>query len=163
MQPVKKYKISRNTFFPTPKIDLALIIAKPRDDISRFLLSEEERKFFLKFVAGIMPYKNKNIANAISLFLKTENLNTISKDDIYNHINDIGSVEKKTAQYKVDEIVELCKAGTPSDETLNSYRKEVGNNRFQFILDIVGKLDPKAKELIPKDIGERFSDFLTSI
>ena len=74
MQPLKKYKISRFTFFPTPKIDLALIIVKPRGDISQFLLSDTKRKFFLKFVAGIMPYKNKNLVNAISLFLKNEDL-----------------------------------------------------------------------------------------
>ncbi len=107
MQPLKKYKISRFTFFPTPKIDLALIIVKPRDDISQFLLSETNRKFFLKFVAGIMPYKNKNLVNAISLFLKNEGLGDYSKSDIYNGINNTNLAEKKTAQYNVDEIVAL--------------------------------------------------------
>ncbi len=107
MQPLKKYKISRFTFFPTPKIDLALIIVKPRGDISQFLLSDTKRKFFLKFVAGIMPYKNKNLVNAISLFLKNEALGDYSKRDIYIGIENTNLREKKIAQYKVDEIVAL--------------------------------------------------------
>lgn len=110
MEPLKKYKISRFTFFPTPKIDLALIVVKPRDDIAQFLLSEKERKFFLKFVAGIMPYKNKNLVNAINLFLKNEDVGNFSKDDIYKYINNRNSAEKKIAQFKVDEIVELSES-----------------------------------------------------
>ncbi|NVM16234.1 MAG: hypothetical protein HWN80_00855 [Candidatus Lokiarchaeota archaeon] len=110
MEPLKKYKISRLTFFPAPKIDLALIIVKPRDEIARFLLSKKERKFFLKFVAGIMPYKNKNLVNAISLFLKNADLGSFSKEDISKYINNPNLVEKKIAQFKVDEIVELSKS-----------------------------------------------------
>ncbi|MBY8986949.1 MAG: hypothetical protein KGD61_00720 [Candidatus Lokiarchaeota archaeon] len=110
MEPLKKYKISRLTFIPTPKIDLALIIVKPRDKIAQFLMHEKERTFFLKFVAGIMPYKNKNLVNAISLFLKNETQRNFSKDDLYRYINDTNLTEKKIAQFKVDEIVELSKS-----------------------------------------------------
>jgi len=110
MEPIKKYKISRFNFIPTPKIDLALIIVKPKDDIDQFLLADKERKFFLKFVAGIMPYKNKNIVNALSLFVKNEDLANFSKNDIYNYIKDTKNMDKKIAQLKVDEIVNLCKS-----------------------------------------------------
>ncbi|MFW9951023.1 MAG: rRNA adenine N-6-methyltransferase family protein [Candidatus Thorarchaeota archaeon] len=110
MEPLKKYKISRSTFIPTPRIDLALIIVKPRDDIAQFLLTENERNFFLKFVAGIMPYKNKNLVNAITLFLKRENLGHFSKDYLNNYISSPNELEKKIAQFKVDEIVELSKS-----------------------------------------------------
>ena len=110
MEPLKKYKISRLTFIPTPKIDLALIIVKPRDKIAQFLMHEKERTFFLKFVAGIMPYKNKNLVNAISLFLKNETQSDFSKNDLYRYINDTNLTEKKIAQFKVDEIVELSKS-----------------------------------------------------
>ncbi len=110
MEPIKKYKISRFNFIPTPKIDLALIIVKPKDDIDLFLLADKERKFFLKFVAGIMPYKNKNIVNALSLFVKNEDLANFSKKDIYNYIKDTKNMDKKIAQLKVDEIVDLCKS-----------------------------------------------------
>lgn len=110
MEPLKKYKISRFSFIPTPKIDLALIVVKPRDDIDQFLLNEKERKFFLKFIAGIMPYKNKNLVNAISLFLKRENIGHFSKDYLNNYISSPNELEKKIAQFKVDEIVELSKS-----------------------------------------------------
>lgn len=110
MEPLKKYKISRFSFIPTPKIDLALIVVKPRDDIDQFLLNEKERKFFLKFIAGIMPYKNKNLINAISLFLKRENIGHFSKDYLNNYISSPNELEKKIAQFKVDEIVELSKS-----------------------------------------------------
>jgi 16S rRNA (adenine1518-N6/adenine1519-N6)-dimethyltransferase len=110
MQPLKKSKISSLTFFPAPKIELALIIVKPRDDISQFLLSEEKRSFFLKFVAGIMPYKNKNLVNAIILFIKNEGYSDLSKEAVYKSINDNNITEKKIAQYRVDEIIEICKS-----------------------------------------------------
>jgi 16S rRNA (adenine1518-N6/adenine1519-N6)-dimethyltransferase len=109
MEPIKKHRISRFTFIPTPKIDLALIIIKPREDIAQFLLDEKQRKFFLKFVSGIMPYKNKNVINAINLFLNKEILGNLSKDDIYKYIDDPNLVEKKIAQCEVDEIVDLSK------------------------------------------------------
>ena len=110
MEPVKKYKISRFNFIPTPKIDLALIIVKPKDDIDQFLLADKERKFFLKFVAGIMPYKNKNVVNALSLFIKNEGFGNFSKNDIYNYINGTKNIDRKIAQLKVDEIVDLSKS-----------------------------------------------------
>jgi 16S rRNA (adenine1518-N6/adenine1519-N6)-dimethyltransferase len=110
MEPVKKYKISRFNFIPTPKIDLALIIVKPKDDIDQFLLEDKERKFFLKFVAGIMPYKNKNVVNALNLFVKNEGFGNFSKNDIYNYINGTKNIDRKIAQLKVDEIVNLSKS-----------------------------------------------------
>jgi len=110
MEPVKKYKISRFNFIPTPKIDLALIIVKPKDDIDQFLLADKERKFFLKFVAGIMPYKNKNVVNALNLFVKNEGFGNFSKNDIYNYINGTKNIDRKIAQLKVDEIVDLSKS-----------------------------------------------------
>ena len=110
MEPIKKYKISRFNFIPTPKIDMTLIIVKPKDDIDPFLLADKERKFFLKFVAGIMPYKNKNIVNALSLFVKNEDIGNFSKNDIYNFINGTKNLNRKIAQLKVDEIVLLSKS-----------------------------------------------------
>jgi len=110
MEPVKKYKVSRFNFIPTPKIDMTLIIVKPKDDIDQFLLADKKRKFFLKFVAGIMPYKNKNIVNALSLFVKNEDLGNFSKNDIYNYIKGTKNIDKKIAQLKVDEIVNLSKS-----------------------------------------------------
>ena len=110
MEPIKKYKVSRFNFIPTPKIDMTLIIVKPKDDIDQFLFADKQRKFFLKFVAGIMPYKNKNIVNALSLFVKNEDLGNFSKNDIYNYIKGTKNIDRKIAQLKVDEIVDLSKS-----------------------------------------------------
>jgi 16S rRNA (adenine1518-N6/adenine1519-N6)-dimethyltransferase len=109
MEPVKKYKISPLTFIPIPNIELALIIVKPREDIDQFLLEEKQRSFFLRFVAGLMPYKNKNLVNALNLFLKREDFKNISKADVYNFLNITKLTNQKIAQFEVDEIVELSK------------------------------------------------------
>ncbi|MFX0011464.1 MAG: hypothetical protein ACFE9R_14220, partial [Candidatus Hermodarchaeota archaeon] len=100
---------SKLCFIPTPKIELALIIVKPKEDIDHFLLIENQRNFFLKFVAGLMPYKNKNLINGIMLFLKKEKTGFFSKQEIYNVIKNAKFNDKKIAQFKVEEIVELSK------------------------------------------------------
>jgi 16S rRNA (adenine1518-N6/adenine1519-N6)-dimethyltransferase len=109
MEPIQKYKISKLCFIPTPKIELALIMVKPKEDIAQFLLNENQRNFFLKFVAGLMPYKNKNLINGIILFLKKEEIEVLSKQEIYNVIINAKFNNKKIAQFKVEEIIELSK------------------------------------------------------
>lgn len=109
MEPIQKYKISKFCFIPTPKIELALIIVKPKEYIDHFLLIENQRKFFLKFVAGLMPYKNKNLINGIMLFLKKEVISFSSKQELYNVIKNAKFNDKKIAQFKVEEIIELSK------------------------------------------------------
>ncbi len=109
MIPVKKYNISRFKFFPAPRIDLSLIIVKPRENINPFLLSDKNRSFFLRFIAGIMPYKNKNIANAINLFLKNENVINFPKPKILQYLKNKNINNEKVAKFKVDELVNLSK------------------------------------------------------
>jgi len=109
MKPVRKFKISRFDFFPTPKIELALIIVEPREDIDQMLLSDNGRTFFLKFVAGIMPYKNKNIANAINYFLKNVKIFTYTKQHILDFLEENQIKNNKLAQFSVTEIVELSR------------------------------------------------------
>ena len=108
MIPVRKFKISRFNFFPAPKIDLSLVIVEPRKRINQMLLSDEGRTFFLKFVAGIMPYKNKNVVNAINYFLKNNNNFNCSKQHIEGFLNENQIKNDKLAQFSVDEIVEIC-------------------------------------------------------
>jgi 16S rRNA (adenine1518-N6/adenine1519-N6)-dimethyltransferase len=110
MEPVKKYKVSRLSFIPIPKIELALIIVKPREEIDPFLMKEKQRSFFLRFVAGLMPYKNKNLVNALSLFLMRENVKNFSKTDVNNFIKRSKFTNQKIAQFEVDEIIELSKS-----------------------------------------------------
>lgn len=103
MKPVSKSNISRNCFYPSPNIDLTLIKIEPKDDINLFLSKNENKKFFLKFIAGITPYKNKNIANALELYLK------IDKEEIIQILrnNDFDNV--KLFSLEIEDFVELSK------------------------------------------------------
>jgi len=107
MKPVKKFKISRFNFFPTPKIELSLVIVEPREVINQLLLSDNGRTFFLKFVAGIMPYKNKNMVNALKYFIKNDKNFTCSKQHIEDFLHENQIKNDKLASFSVDEIVEL--------------------------------------------------------
>ena len=109
MKPVRKFKISRFDFFPTPKIELALVIVEPRKAIDQLLLSDDGRTFFLRFVAGIMPYKNKNMVNAIKYFLKNDKNFNYSKQHIEVFLRKNQLKNDKVALFSVDEIVELSK------------------------------------------------------
>ena len=109
MIPVKKYNISRLKFFPAPRIDLSLIIVKPRENLNPFLLSDKKRAFFLRFIAGIMPYKNKNSVNAISLFLKNEKVINFPKPKILQYLKNKNINNDKVTKFKVDELVKLSK------------------------------------------------------
>ncbi len=109
MKPVRKFKISRFDFFPSPKIELALVIVEPRKVINQILLSDDGRTFFLKFIAGIMPYKNKNMVNAIKYFLKNDKNFKYSKQHIEDFLRENHLKNAKVALFSVDEIVELSK------------------------------------------------------
>jgi len=109
MKPVKKFKISRFDFFPTPKIELALVIVEPRKEIDQILLTDDGRTFFLKFVAGIMPYKNKNMANAIHYFIKNDKNFTYLKRHIEDFLRENQIKNDKVAHFSVTEIVELSR------------------------------------------------------
>ena len=109
MIPVRKFKISRFNFFPSPKIELSLVIVEPRKPIDQMLISDEGRAFFLKFVAGIMPYKNKNMVNAINYFLKSDKNFNYSKQHIEDFLHKNQIKNNKLAQFSVDEIIELSK------------------------------------------------------
>ncbi len=109
MKPVRKFKISRFDFFPSPKIELALVIVEPRKVLNQILLSDDGRTFFLKFIAGIMPYKNKNMVNAIKYFLKNDKNFKYSKQHIEDFLRENHLKNAKVALFSVDEIVELSK------------------------------------------------------
>jgi len=109
MKPVRKFKISRFDFFPSPKIELALVIVEPRKVLNQILLSDDGRTFFLKFIAGIMPYKNKNMVNAIKYFLKNDKNFKYSKQHIEVFLRKNHLKNAKVALFSVDEIVELSK------------------------------------------------------
>ncbi|MFX1392276.1 MAG: 16S rRNA (adenine(1518)-N(6)/adenine(1519)-N(6))-dimethyltransferase RsmA [Promethearchaeota archaeon] len=101
MEPIYRFNISRNCFYPIPKIDLTLIKIKPKENLNPFLLDNNNLNFFLKFVAGIMPYKNKNILNALKLFLKNDK-EEISKILLKNNFEN-----KKISSLNIEDFVRL--------------------------------------------------------
>jgi hypothetical protein len=90
-----------------PKIDLLLIKIIPNENLHHFLLDGYTTTFFLKFVAGIMPYKNKNIANALSYYFKASDQIHYSKEKILQILKNNNYENKKLFKYKIKEIVEL--------------------------------------------------------
>jgi len=109
MKPVVKYSIPRNSFYPMPKIDLTLIKIVPKESLNPILLKEESVQLFLKFIAGIMPYKNKNIANALYLFFKANNDSYHTKAKILEILHENNYDNKKLFSFNIEEFIELSK------------------------------------------------------
>lgn len=107
MKPISKYNIPRKSFYPIPKIDLLLIKIIPNEDLHPFLSDASSTTFFLKFVAGIMPYKNKNLVNALSYYFKTTNQISYSKEKILQIFKENNYENKKLFNFKNKEIIEL--------------------------------------------------------
>lgn len=74
LTPMERMSIPSSAFYPRPDIDLSLVKLTPKQELPPFLQKRDSREFFLKLVAGIMPYKNKNLSNALKLFLKQLNV-----------------------------------------------------------------------------------------
>jgi 16S rRNA (adenine1518-N6/adenine1519-N6)-dimethyltransferase len=109
MKMVKKFKISRFNFFPVPRIELSLVIIEPRKSINQMLMSNQGRAFFLKFVAGVMSFKNKNLVNVIKYFLKIDKIFNHSKQDIEDFLNENQIKNDKLAKLDSNEIIELSR------------------------------------------------------
>jgi len=109
MRPIKKYKISRYSFYPTPNIDLTLVNLSPNDKIDKFLGDEYKRTFYLKILGGIMPYKNKNLANALELYIKKKLNLDLNKKDIYNILEQNNVENNKVSSYSISDFVKISK------------------------------------------------------
>lgn len=109
MNPVVKYSIPRNSFYPIPKIDLSLIKIIPKESLNQMFLIEESVQFFLEFIAGIMPYKNKNIVNALHLFFKAKNDPYHTKGKILKILQENNFENKKLFYFKIEEFIELSR------------------------------------------------------
>ncbi|MHA1931647.1 MAG: 16S rRNA (adenine(1518)-N(6)/adenine(1519)-N(6))-dimethyltransferase RsmA [Promethearchaeota archaeon] len=107
MKPVVKYNIPRRSFYPVPKVDLVLIKVIPHEKLRPFLLDATSITFFLKFVAGIMPYKNKNLVNALSFYFKTTEQIYYTKNEILPILLKAGYENKKLFTFKIDEIIAI--------------------------------------------------------
>lgn len=109
MKLISKSNISRKTFYPIPRIPLSLIKLTPKDKINPFLLEKDSKDFFLKFIGGIMPYKNKNVVNAIDLFFKTQKDTQYTKENIISILNKNDYENKKVFNFEIDEYIEISK------------------------------------------------------
>ena len=107
MIPLKRTPISPNAFYPSPRIELSMINILPREDMDPFLKLEKTREFFLELISGIMPYKNKNLSNAIISYLNKKRIFSFSKDQLKEFLASIHFDDKKLFQYKYDEFIIL--------------------------------------------------------
>lgn len=107
MTPVSRFTIPRKSFYPIPNIDISLIKIVPKKNINPFLLEKKTKDYFLKFIAGIMPYKNKNIANALYLFSKTQETRILVKNEIMKILYENNYKNKKVFMFKINEFMEL--------------------------------------------------------
>ena len=109
IKPVSKLSISRMSFYPIPKIALSLIKFIPNENLNPFLLEKDSIDFYLKFIAGIMPYKNKNIVNALDLYFKTLKRNRYTKEEILRILQKNNYENKKLFSFKIGEFIEISK------------------------------------------------------
>lgn len=109
MSIMSKSQISRNSFYPIPNIDLALIKIKPKPTLNSFLKEPLERKFFIEFIAGIMPYKNKTFSNSLELYIKNKTSLTLTKLDILNLIKSNSISDEKVFHKGIEELIKTCK------------------------------------------------------
>lgn len=109
MEPISRFNIPQISFFPPPKIELSLVKLKARDNIDPFLLENNTKEYFLKFIAGIMPYKNKNIGNALELFFKKTKGMLFKKEQILKFLKNNNYENNKVFMFKVDDFLKICK------------------------------------------------------
>ena len=72
-------------------------------------MKEESVQFFLKFIAGIMPYKNKNIVNALYLFFKANYDSYHTKGKILKILKTNNFENKKLFNFEIEEFIELSR------------------------------------------------------
>ncbi len=109
MDLMNKYQISRKCFYPIPNIDLALIKIKPKTTLNEFLKEPTRRKFFIEFIAGITPYKNKTFSNSLKLYIKNTSSLTMSESDTLNFLKSNSISDEKLFHIQIDELITTCK------------------------------------------------------
>jgi len=109
MTPIEMFTISRNSFYPRPNIDIAMVKLAPKESLNPFLATEEGRDFFLQFIRGIFPYKNKNMVNALQLFMKNSYSRALQKDVLKTHLKEKGFSNQKLFQFSEAEFIDLAK------------------------------------------------------
>ncbi len=109
MNPIYKKLISQNYFYPIPKIDNSLIKIVPKEEIDPFFEDNSSIKYYLNFIAGIMPYKNKNIVNALDLYFKVNIKNVITKSEISEILEENNYQNNKLMSFKTGDFIEISR------------------------------------------------------
>ena len=109
MNPIFKKLISQNNFYPIPKIENTLIKIVPRKKIDPYFKDNASIEYYLKFIAGIMPYKNKNIVNAIELYFKVNFKNALTKFEISKILQENNYQNKKLKSFKIEDFIEISR------------------------------------------------------
>ena len=109
MEPIEQHTISSSAFYPVPKIKLSLIQIEPKKKIDSFLLQQDTKIFFSKIIQGIMPYKNKNLVNALTLFFENTLHIKNLKQRILQLLNEHGIQDEKFAYFDIDDFLNLSK------------------------------------------------------
>jgi len=82
--------VSKNAFFPKPKVESEIIKIEFKQDIPNVLKEYKIKNAFIEFLSGIFPYKNKTVSKSVSFFLNrlknTPNLFPILSNLSYNKI-----------------------------------------------------------------------------
>ena len=107
MKCTETFNISRNSFFPIPKINLSLIKIVPLSKLNRFLSESPNREFFIKFISGLTQYKNKTIKNAINLFIKNESSLILPKSEVNQLIDVMQIDEKKLFMFDTETLIRI--------------------------------------------------------
>lgn len=109
MEPIKKFDVSSKCFYPTPNIKLSFVKVKPKQNVDPFLLNVEKKEYYSIFIAGIMPYKNKNLLNALKLFFNNKGLTNLKKENIMQVLKENNYENKKVFNYNVEDFIRLSK------------------------------------------------------
>jgi 16S rRNA (adenine1518-N6/adenine1519-N6)-dimethyltransferase len=98
-------RVQKNCFYPSPRIDLAMIKLIPHDKIDEFFNFEEHITLFLNLLRGIFPYKNKDSVNALYLYLKKFG---VSKADLIG-ILESNQKSKKIRAFELNDFIMIAK------------------------------------------------------
>ncbi len=106
--PVARSDISKNSFYPVPRIDLSLVKILPKY-LDPFLVNSSTREFFMRFIAWIMPYKNKDLIKALELGLRNYKERKVSKEEIINALSPLHLIEKKLFNVPIEKFLVIAK------------------------------------------------------
>ena len=109
MNLISKTTVSRNCFYPIPKVDQNLVKIIPKSDLNPFLLETNTKNYFLRFIAGIMPYKNKQMVNAINLYFKSCMKQPLLKTEILKILQENKFENNKLLDFSIEDYLEICK------------------------------------------------------